>query len=92
MKQRVKEKIDREPKGFCFGSTFMNLDKPAWEYIDMIYNELEIRHKVNFSTKHKNWIINNGVKGIDVKNLIQDTQKLLYNKNDIKLKEEVDII
>ena len=92
MKQRVKEKIDREPKGFCFGSTFMNLDKPAWEYIDMIYNKLENRNKINFSPKHKNWIINNGVKGVDVKNLIHDAQKILYRKNDILLKEEVDII
>ena len=92
MKQRVKEKIDREPKGFCFGSTFMNLDKPAWEYIDIIYDKLEKRNKINFSAKHKNWIINNGVKGIDVKNLIQDTQEILYRKNDIILKEEVDII
>ena len=92
MKQRVKEKIDREPKGFCFGSTFMNLDRPAWEYIDIIYDKLEKRNKINFSAKHKNWIINNGVKGIDVKNLIQDTQEILYRKNDIILKEEVDII
>ena len=37
MKNRVKEKTDREPKGFCFGSTFINLDKPAWQYVDKIY-------------------------------------------------------
>ena len=92
MKERVKEKIDREPKGFCFGSTFMNLDKPAWKYIDMIYHELEKRNNVNFSAKHKNWIINNGYSGNDIKNLILDAQEMLYKKNDIKLKEEVDII
>tara|TARA_Y100000590_G_C15575120_1_gene960135 strand:- start:285 stop:1154 length:870 start_codon:yes stop_codon:yes gene_type:complete len=92
MKNRVKEKIDREPKGFCFGSTFMNLDKPAWEYIDMIYKDLEKCNKINFSIKHKNWIINNGYSGEDVKKLIKDAQKMLYDNFFIKLKEEVDII
>ena len=92
MKNRVKEKTDREPKGFCFGSTFMNLDKPAWEYIDMIYNDLEETNKINFSLKHKNWIINNGYSGLDVKKLINNAQNILYNKFSIELKEEVDII
>ena len=92
MKNRVKEKTDREPKGFCFGSTFMNLDKPAWEYIDMIYNDLGKVNKINFSSKHKNWIINNGYSGLDVKKLINSTQKILFDKLSVKLKEEVDII
>ena len=92
MKSRVKEKIDREPKGFCFGSTFMNADKPAWKYIDKIYAELEKNNKINFSNKHKNWIINDGYDGMDVKNLILDAQRLLENNFNVRLKEEVDII
>jgi len=92
MKNRVKEKTDREPKGFCFGSTFMNLDKPAWEYINMIYNDLEEMNEINFSQKHKNWIINNGYSGLDVRNLINSAQKILFDKLSVKLKEEVDII
>ena len=92
MKKRVKEKTDREPKGFCFGSTFMNLDKPAWKYIDMIYNDLEETNKINFSEKHKNWIINNGCSGDEVKKLINSAQEILFDKLSIKLKEEVDII
>ena len=92
MKSRVKEKLDREPKGFCFGSTFMNADKPAWKYIDKIYAELEKNNKINFSNKHKNWIINDGYDGMDVKNLILDAQRLLENNFNVRLKEEVDIV
>ena len=61
-------------------------------YIDMIYHKLGTRNSVNFSTKHKNWIINNGCSGNDVKNLILNAQEILYRENSIKLKEEVDII
>ncbi len=92
MKNRVKEKTNREPKGFCFGSTFMNLDKPAWKYIDMIYDDLEKINKINFSIKHKNWIINNGFTGQEIKKLIYNTKNILFDKYNIRLKEEVDII
>ena len=39
MKNRVKEKTNREPKGYCFGSTFMNNKKSAWEYVDSIIDD-----------------------------------------------------
>tara|TARA_Y100000590_G_C15558558_1_gene953806 strand:+ start:177 stop:1046 length:870 start_codon:yes stop_codon:yes gene_type:complete len=92
MKNRVKEKIDREPKGFCFGSTFMNADKPAWEYIDKIKSYLSKKNKISFSYKHKNWIINNGYSGSDINKLIKDAQDILIKEYNIRLKEEVDII
>mgnify|MGYP002853158805 CR=1 FL=1 len=49
-------------------------------------------YKINFSSKHKNWIINNGCSGSDINKLIKDAQKILYNKFSVELKEEVDII
>ena len=92
MKNRVKEKTNREPKGYCFGSTFMNNKKSAWEYVDSIIDDIEQNNNVYFSKKHKNWIINNNGTGNDVKNLITLAQKLIKEKLNIDLKEEVDII
>ena len=51
MKNRVKEKIDREPNGYCFGSTFMNNEKNAWQYIDSIYGDLKFSNHFYFSKK-----------------------------------------
>ena len=92
MKERVKEKIDREPKGYCFGSTFINNKMSAWKYIDSIIDKLPNDDKVSFSKKHKNWTINNNANGADVKNLIKQAQLLIKDKFGIDLKEEVDII
>ena len=92
MKNRVKEKIDREPKGYCFGSTFMNNKMSAWQYIDGIIDGLPNNNKVYFSKKHKNWIINNNADGMEVKELITRAQLLIKDKFGIDLKEEVDII
>ena len=92
MKNRVKEKINREPKGYCFGSTFMNNKKSAWEYIDSITNDINQSKHIYFSKKHKNWIINNNGAGKDIKKIITQTQKLIKEKFNVNLKEEVDII
>ena len=92
MKSRVKEKTDREPKGYCFGSTFMNSKMKAWQYIDSIYSKLEKDNRINFSSKHKNWIINNNYSGDEVKRLILSAQMLIKKRFGINLKEEVDIV
>ena len=92
MKNRVKEKTLREPKGFCFGSTFMNDEKSAWEYINLIIDEIDDSNDVYFSKKHKNWIINNGGSGEDVKKLIKTAKQLIKKRFNVNLKEEVDII
>ena len=92
MKNRVKEKKIREPKGYTFGSTFMNLEKPAWEYIESIYLDLSEKSKINFSNKHKNWIVNNDNSGSDINQLIKVAVKLINNKYKIDMKKEVDII
>ena len=52
IEERVKEKIDREPKGYCFGSTFMNAELSAWEYIESVYENLQQDESVLFSKKH----------------------------------------
>ena len=87
-----KEKTEREPKGYCFGSTFMNSKMSAWEYIDSVYNELKQDDNALFSRKHKNWIINKNSTGREIYRLIKDAQNLVNKKFKIKLKEEVDII
>jgi UDP-N-acetylmuramate dehydrogenase len=92
MTLRVKEKTNREPKGYSFGSTFMNEEKYAWEYIDSVLDKLKIYKNIKFSTKHKNWIISNNGSGSDIRSLISDAQKEVFQKFGVILKEEVDII
>lgn len=92
MSLRVKEKTNREPKGYCFGSTFMNDEKYAWEYIESVIGELKIYKNIQFSKKHKNWIINIDGTGKDVLHLISEAQEKVFEKFKINLKEEVDII
>ena len=92
MKDRVKEKKNREPSGYSFGSTFVNDEKKAWEYVNTIYNNLDLCDDYCFSNKHKNWIINRSGKGKDIFGLINMVQKEVFNKFNINLKLEVDII
>ena len=92
MKDRVKEKLEREPKGYSFGSTFMNNKMFAWEYVDAIYNDLKLSDSTFFSKKHKNWIINKEASGQEILNLIRNTQKKVKKKFNIDLTEEIDII
>ena len=92
MKDRVKEKKNREPSGYSFGSTFVNDEKKAWEYVNTIYNNLDLCDDYCFSNKHKNWIINRSGKGKDIFGLINMVQKEVFNEFNINLKLEVDII
>ena len=92
MKNRVKEKLLREPKGYCFGSTFMNKEKAAWEYVDGIYDDLKLCNSVFFSKKHKNWVINKNATGREVYGLVKNAQRLIQKKYSVKLNEEVDVI
>ena len=92
MSLRVKEKTNREPKGYCFGSTFMNDEKYAWQYIESIIGELKIYKNIHFSKKHKNWIINIDGTGQNVLRLIRKAQEKVFEKFNVILKEEVDII
>ena len=89
---RIKEKTDREPSGYCFGSTFMNDKKYAWQYIESVMSELKTYKSINFSKKHKNWIINIDGEGQEVLHLIRNAQEKVFEKFKIDLKEEVDII
>ena len=92
MSLKVKEKTNREPKGYCFGSTFMNDEKYAWQYVESIIGELKIYKNIHFSKKHKNWIINIGGTGQDILHLIREAQDEVFKKFKIDLEEEVDII
>ena len=92
MKARVKEKKNREPSGYSFGSTFVNNEKKAWEYVDSIYNKLDLSDDYFFSDKHKNWVVNKKGSGKNIKNLVTNAQVKIFKKFNINLKLEVDII
>ena len=92
MKGRVKEKKSREPSGYSFGSTFVNDQKKAWEYVNSIYNNLDLSDDYYFSDKHKNWVVNRNGSGKDILALINKVQSEVFNEFNINLKLEVDII
>jgi len=92
-RDRIQEKVDREPSGYSFGSTFMNSKLPAWQCIKNIKNKLDVINGVCYSEKHKNWIVNHGnSRGADIVSLIENTQKLVKEELDIDLVNEVRII
>ena len=69
-KEKIADKVDREPFGYSFGSTFMNARFPAWECVKHIKNSLDSTRGAFYSRKHSNWIINNNSSGLDIVNLI----------------------
>ena len=92
-KDRINEKAKREPVGYSFGSTFKNSSILAWECVKKVSNFLKKPSNAFYSDKHYNWIINsNRASGEDIANLIRNTQKLVKNKLNIDLENEVTII
>ena len=92
-KDRINEKANREPVGYSFGSTFKNSSIPAWECVKKVSDFLEKPSDPFYSDKHYNWIINsNRASGEDITNLIRNTQKLVKNKLNLDLENEVTII
>tara|TARA_B100000700_G_C15013877_1_gene842328 strand:+ start:1341 stop:2207 length:867 start_codon:yes stop_codon:yes gene_type:complete len=91
-KARISEKINREPLGYSFGSTFINSSMPAWECIKNIRSKLNPSYGAFFSEKHNNWIINKNASGEDIIALIKDAQKLVKEELNINLMNEVRII
>tara|TARA_Y100001970_G_scaffold253262_1_gene327842 strand:+ start:1505 stop:2371 length:867 start_codon:yes stop_codon:yes gene_type:complete len=91
-KDRMREKVNREPFGYSFGSTFMNNKLPAWECVRHVKNKLKNSQSAFYSEKHTNWIINSNSNGEDIASLIRQTQKLVKNELDIELETEVRII
>ena len=92
VKERITEKINREPSGYSFGSTFMNSKTPAWEIINDIKGNLKNDIGAFYSEKHSNWIVNNYANGRDIANLIKATQNLAKKDLNIQLMNEVRII
>ena len=91
-KERISDKVDREPFGYSFGSTFMNARLPAWECVKSVSSNLNLK-SISYSKKHYNWIVNdNNSSGEDIMNLIRETQRLVKDKLDIELINEVKII
>ena len=92
MKERIAEKINREPSGYSFGSTFVNDKLPAWKCVNYVKKNLKYPEGASFSEKHQNWIINNNSKGEEIVDLIKETQKYVKSELSIDLKTEVRII
>ncbi|MAA50989.1 MAG: hypothetical protein CMG76_00375 [Candidatus Marinimicrobia bacterium] len=92
MKDRISEKINREPSGYTFGSTFINNQLPAWKCVEHVKKNLKYSAGAFFSKKHQNWIINNNSKGKEIDDLIKETQKYVKSELSIDLKTEVRII
>lgn len=91
--QKTKEKVNREPIGFSFGSTFKNDRMFAWECVDSVKDQLDSSMGAFYSNKHSNWIINdNEASGQDIADLIKKTQKLVKSKLSLDLENEVRII
>ena len=92
-KERIADKVDREPFGYSFGSTFMNARLPAWECVKHVKDCLKPTGSTFYSEKHSNWIVNNdNSSGENIMNLIRETQRLVKEKLDIELVNEVKII
>ena len=91
-RERMQEKINREPSGYSFGSTFINNQLPAWECVKRVKKSLDNSRGAFFSEKHANWIINQDSNGIDIVNLIKETQKIVKSELNLELKTEVRII
>lgn len=92
MKNRLSEKINREPSGYSFGSTFQNSNKPAWKYVKSILSKLEDSKGAFFSDKHANWIINNSSSGSDISLLIKKAQSIIKEDYNVNIKNEVRIV
>ena len=91
-KNRIEEKVSREPFGYSFGSTFINNKLSAWECVKHVKDHLDSSRGAFYSEKHSNWIVNNKAKGEDIVSLIRETQLLVKEKLDIDLENEVKII
>ena len=91
-KERISEKINREPSGYSFGSTFTNTKIPAWKCVKNIRHKLNVKKGVFYSDKHNNWIISKNSSGEDVLFLIRHTQRLVKEVLNIDLETEVKII
>ena len=91
-KERIADKVDREPFGYSFGSTFMNARLPAWKCVKSVSHLLDSNGSISYSNKHYNWIVNNNSSGEDIVNLIRETQRLVKKELDIELINEVRII
>tara|TARA_Y100001980_G_C14549080_1_gene330721 strand:+ start:221 stop:1087 length:867 start_codon:yes stop_codon:yes gene_type:complete len=92
MKTRISDKLNREPAGYTFGSTFMNSEKSAWKTVKAIKDRLKCNIDASYSDKHNNWIINKTAHGKEIASLVKKTQNLAKKELNIILKKEVTII
>jgi UDP-N-acetylmuramate dehydrogenase len=90
-----KKKLDKEPSGYSFGSTFKSVkyEHPVWWYIDKVGMRGKTIGQAKFSEKHSNWIINEGTaKAEDIIALIEEAKQRILEKFNINLQVEVELI
>ena len=95
VKEKQKAKKSKQPSGHTFGSTFKSLKYPkqAWWYIDQVDLRGYVIGGAKFSNKHSNWILNdNKACADDILNLIAKAKSEVYEKFNISLEIEVELI
>ncbi len=90
-----KERRDKQPSGYSFGSTFKSLlyEKPAWWYIEQIGLKGRLVGGAEFSEKHANWIINRKqAQAKDIIALLSKAKERVKAQFGVELVEEVELI
>lgn len=75
------------------GSLFKNpKNTKAYQLIETIKDKLDNNDKVYLSSKHSNFILNNGASSTEIIQFINSIKELVYQKYDIMLEEELNIL
>lgn len=97
IKQYLKERLKKHPKGFCAGSIFKNPNSKKYISAGWLIEQCGLKGlkigNAQISEKHANFIMNlGGANAKDVLALIERVKKEVEKKFRVKLKEELKII
>ncbi|MFH1188200.1 MAG: UDP-N-acetylmuramate dehydrogenase [bacterium] len=97
IKKYLKERSEKQPKGFCAGSIFKNPKSKKYISAGWLIEQCGLKGlkigQAQISEQHANFIINlGGAKASDVLGLIEKVKKEVEGKFGVKLREELNII
>lgn len=97
VKKYLKERGEKQPKGFCAGSIFKNPKSKKYISAGWLIEQCGLKGlkigQTQISEKHANFIVNlGGAKAGDVLGLIEKVRKEVEGKFGVKLREELKII
>lgn len=97
VKKFLKERFEKQPKGFCAGSIFKNPKNKKYISAGQLIEQCGLKGlkigNAQISEKHANFIMNlGGAKSKDVVALIKKIKKEVAKKFKVKLEEELKII